>query len=154
MRNQRFGYHFAEPYLLPSFSVVENVAMPLFRISAVDTGKAQEQTRMLLDFVGAGAREKASVAQLSRFEQHRVSLARALVNRPQILMVEAVDRDLRGEDLCEFCAILRRAVNEFALAVIFSASDNTLGGVADNTFEIEEGVIQTPFAARKEGVRV
>ena len=154
IRNRRFGFHFAEPYLLPSFSVLENVAMPFLRISAVDTGKAQEQTRMLLDFVGVASRAQIPVAQLTRGEQHRVSLARALVNQPEILMVESVDSDMRAEDLAEFCAILRRAVREFSLTVILSASDCSLVPLPDNIFALEEGAIHLPIPARQEGARV
>jgi len=142
IRNQHFGFLFAEPYLLPSFSVVENVAMPFFRISAVDTGQAQKRTRALLDFVGLGHREQSAVGELSRAEQQRVSLARALVNQPEIVMVEAIDRGSDGGDLLEFCGTLRRAAQELGATVIVTASGNALAKTMDNSFEVSGGAIR------------
>jgi len=142
IRNQHFGFLFAEPYLLPSFSVVENVAIPFFRISAVDTGEARKRTRALLDFVGLGHREQSAVAELSPAELQRVSLARALVNQPEILMVEAIDRGSDDANPWAFCGTLRRAAREFAATVIVTASSNALAKTMDNSFEISRGSIR------------
>ena len=60
IRNQRCGFLFAEPFLLPSFTVVENVAMPLFKISHFTPEQARERTDLLLDFVGALRRGAAA----------------------------------------------------------------------------------------------
>ena len=152
IRNRHFGFLFAEPYLLPSFSVVENVAMPFFRISAVDSGEALERTRTLLDFVGLGDREQSAVAELSRAEQQRVSLARALINQPEIVMVEEIDRGWEEGEPWEFCGTLRRAADEFAATVIVTASSNALMRAMDHSFEVALGSVR-PLLREEGGVR-
>ena len=151
LRNRHFGFLFAEPYLLPSFSVVENVAMPFFRISSVDSDEAQKRTRTLLDFVGLADREQWAVADLSRAEQQRVSLARALINQPEILMVEAIDRGSEGGELTAFCGTLRRAIEEFGTTVIVTLSNAALAGAMDCNFEMAQGALR--LVPEEKGVR-
>ncbi len=150
LRNRHFGFLFAEPYLLPSFSVVENVAMPFFRISSVDSGEARERTRTLLDFVGMADREQSAVADLTRAEQQRVSLARALINQPEIVLVEAIDRGSAGDELLEFCGTLRRAAEELGATIIVTASGDALAGAMDRAFEVERGSLR-PLPRRQGG---
>jgi len=137
LRNRHFGFLFAEAYLLPSFSVVENVAMPFFKISSVDTGEAHARTRALLDFVNLGPREQAAVQDLSRAEQRRAALARALVNLPDIVFVEAG----AGEEP-DFGETLRRAAAEFGAAFVVSAEGEELAAVADRCFEVTGGAVR------------
>ena len=150
LRNRHFGFLFAEPYLLPSFSVVENVAMPFLRNAAADSDAALTRTRTLLDFVGLADREQLAVAELSRAEQQRVSLARALINQPEIVMVEAIDGGSEGVALLEFCGTLRRAAEEFAATIIVTASSGALAGAMDHSFELARGVLR-PLAGYRQG---
>ena len=121
LRNRHFGYLFTEPFLLPSLSVVENIAMPLLKISVVSSGEARSRTQAVLDFVGLPDAMECRIDQLSMFEQHKVALARALVNRPSVLIVENIDAALLGEDLPRLVALLHHANSELGATPVVTA---------------------------------
>ena len=141
LRSHHYGFLFAQPYLLPSFSVVENVAMPLFKISGVGATEAQQRTEAMLEFTGMSDRGDATVGQLTFPEQQRVSLARALVNQPDILIVENVDAGLSGVELAGFMDLIRRAVLEFGPAAILTAQERDLARFTDRVVGFAGGVI-------------
>lgn len=120
VRNQRCGFLFAAPFLLPSFTVVENVAMPLFKISHFTPEQARERTDLLLDFVGLAAEAQWPVDELTGYQQHAVSLARALANSPAVITVESLDAGLAPAESASFAAMLRQCCARFGVAVIAS----------------------------------
>jgi lipoprotein-releasing system ATP-binding protein len=122
VRNQRCGFLFSAPFLLPSFSVVENVAMPLFKISRFTPEQARERTDMLLDFVGLTAEAQYPVEELTSLQQQAASLARALANAPAVVTVENLDATLGSEDAASFATLLRRCCARFGVAVVASVS--------------------------------
>jgi len=141
LRSRHFGFLFALPYLLPSFSVVENVAMPLFKISGVGAAEAQQRTESMLEYVGMMGHADSAVGRLTFPDQHRVSLARALVNQPDMLIVENVDAELSGADLFEFIALIQRASAEFGVGVALTAKDRELARFTDRVVELSGGAI-------------
>ena len=94
LRNRRCGFVFAAPFLLAGFSVAETVAMPLFKISQVGPDEARRRTEAVLEFCGLTAEAQSVAAALPPAAQHRVSLARALVNEPALVLVEHPDADI------------------------------------------------------------
>ncbi len=131
LRNRRFGFVFAAPFLLPSFTVVENVAMPLFRLTTLDAREAQRRADRVLGFAGMADRAQECVEELSLEEQHRVSLARALVNQPDFLLAEDPATELEG--------LLRMAADELGATVIITA-DRPIAGV-DRVLFLEQGAL-------------
>ena len=119
IRSERCGFLFAAPFLLPAFTVVENVAMPLFKISRFTPEQARERTDLLLEFTGLTAEAQQPVDELTEFQQHVVSLARALANDPAVITVESLDA-LSAGDAASFSALLRRTCARFGVAVIAS----------------------------------
>jgi ABC-type lipoprotein export system ATPase subunit len=119
LRNRECGYVFAAPFLLAGFSVIENVAMPLFKISQVGPEAARRRTIAVLDFVGLAGAMEAPAAELPPAAQRSVALARALVNEPAVLLIEELET---GADAAEFAALLRRACEHYGVAVIATAS--------------------------------
>jgi ABC-type lipoprotein export system ATPase subunit len=139
LRNRHFGFLFAQPFLLPAFSAIENVAMPLFKISGVSSEEARIRVRALLGFAGVAEIGHTVIGQLSHFEQQRVALARALVNGPDILIAENIDGELVGEDLTQFGKLLRRAISDYSVIVLATASTQALAAVADRVIEFADG---------------
>ncbi|HWB59477.1 MAG TPA: ATP-binding cassette domain-containing protein [Chthoniobacteraceae bacterium] len=141
LRNQRYGFVFAEPFLLPSFTVVENVAMPLFKISNVDAEEARKRTETMLAFTGMESFGNSPVIALSHAQQQRVSLARALVNRPEILVVENMDAGLAGEELLSFFELVRRANGTFGTTTLFTAKEPAALKFTGRVVELSGGAI-------------
>ena len=139
LRNQHFGFVFDEPFLLDAFSVTENVAMPLFKISGSGVDEARKHTERVLEFVGLSEQAQTGVASLSPFDQRRVSLARALVNRPEMLIVEDVDARVAARELAGFGEIVQRAKTDLGITVIMSASSAVLE--CDRAIQLEAGAV-------------
>jgi ABC-type lipoprotein export system ATPase subunit len=142
LRARRFGFVFAAPFLLSSFTVIENVAMPLFKVSQVSPEEARRRTEAILAFVGLGPFAEASVDDLSIDAQYRAALARGLVHEPPILLVEELDHTLAGDELCRFTDLLRRASGEFGVTVVATASPALACKPSDRIIEIAGGVVQ------------
>ena len=141
IRAQRFGFVFAAPFLLPSFSVIENVAMPLFKISHVEPDEARRRTGRLLAFAEMSEAAEARIEDLTLRAQYHVALARGLANEPAVLFVENLDGALAGAELAGFAALLRRVPAELGATVIATASPAFAVGKKDRVIEIARGAI-------------
>jgi ABC-type lipoprotein export system ATPase subunit len=141
LRMQRLGFAFAAPFLLSTFSVIENVAMPLFKISRVDPEEARRRTEAVLDFVGLPTAVEARVEELTVPAQYDVALARGLVNEPGALLVEELDGVLSGSQLEEFVRLLRKAAVTFGTAIIATASPELKTQAGDRVLDIDHGVV-------------
>jgi len=130
-RNERFGFIFDAPCLLPAFSVAENVAMPLFRICGGDARSARARTMEVLEFVGLGDEESTLSGRLDDAAQGRVALARALAHRPEIL-IGIAPRYAR-----ELIPLVREATREFGLCVLW-ADEAPIPG-ADDCYALQSG---------------
>ncbi len=142
LRCRGFGCVFASPFLLPAFSAIENVAMPLFTTSDTTPEEARERGEMLLDFAGLAGRESTRAGALAPDEQHAVALARALAHEPAALLVEALDTALEGDALHAFATRLREAGARFAVAVIATVSPAFIGAPGDRVLEISGGAVR------------
>lgn len=141
LRAQRFGFVFAAPFLLTSFSVIENVAMPLFKVSHVEPEEARLRTGRLLAFAEMSEAAEARIDELTLRAQYHVALARGLANGPAVLFVENLDGALAGAELAGFAALLRRVPAELGATVIATASPTFAVEKSDRVLEIARGVI-------------
>lgn len=151
LRNRHYGFVFAEPFLLPAFSVVENVAMPLFKISGVGPDEAQLRTHAMLEFTGMMDCAHWVTNQLTFAQQQRTALARALVNRPEILVVENADAEVHGGDAEGFIALVRHACLEFGITAILTAKDAGILKPHGRIVEMAGGEITRDSGALEKG---
>ncbi len=116
-RNAEVGYVWQFHYLLPEFTAVENIAMPLLA-RGVRQAAAMEQARMWLGEVGLAARATHRSGELSGGEQQRVSLARALVTGPKLLLADEPTGDLDGKTAESVFTLIQRLHVEHRLTSI------------------------------------
>ena len=141
LRTQRFGFVFSAPFLLQTFSVIENVAMPLFKVSQVTPEEARRRTEALLSFVGLTEAAEVPVEDLPVRAQYQVAVARGLVNEPSFLLVENLDGVLAGEDLQIFVELLHRAGERFGTTIVATASPDLPLLWPHRVIDMAEGVI-------------
>lgn len=122
IRNRKFGFLFASPFLLPSFSVLENVAMPLFKVAQVDAREAKSITETILDLVGIAEIVEVMAARLSPLQQHLTALARAVVHHPRLLIIEELGLDLDTESALRVFDVARRVPERLGTTVIATLS--------------------------------
>lgn len=148
-RNRHFGFLFHSPFLLPAFNVVENVAMPYFKLRNVAPEEAHQPTQEVLELVGLEGWAEEDVEALSLEGQHRVALARALIIRPELIVIEAVDRLLRDGALIAFLELLATARDRFGAHFLLSADTSGLAGFANRVIGMEGGSIVSDRAPKR-----
>ncbi len=153
LRNRLVGFLFAEPFLLDSFSVAENVAMPLFKISGFDIEQARARTAEVLAFAGLTSATDLTVSGLSPLDHHKVALARALAVSPRLLIAEDAALHLPSSDFRDFAALLRSIPTLLQISVIATAPP-TLAPLLnpDREFHLAQGLLAPdphPIPARE-----
>jgi lipoprotein-releasing system ATP-binding protein len=140
-RNRALGFVFQFHHLLPEFTALENVMMPLL-IARRPAGEARERARTVLAELGLSPREAHRPGALSGGEQQRVALARALVHGPRAVLADEptgnLDRDT-GRKLHE---VLRRLNHEKGVAVVVVTHDESLAASCGRTLRLEHGRLE------------
>jgi lipoprotein-releasing system ATP-binding protein len=141
LRRHHFGYLFASPFLLPAFTVIENVVMPMFKV--LDSGPTEARTRAeeLLVFAGVERLEQERAGDLSVTDQRRIALVRALCTGPSVLLVEDVDADTTPENQREFASLLREACTRWSLTAIATTSSGWVPSGSDLVFDVNAGKV-------------
>ncbi|MGQ4871181.1 MAG: ABC transporter ATP-binding protein [Candidatus Thorarchaeota archaeon] len=140
LRREEIGFVFQSQYLLPHLTAVENVALPLLATD-ISISEAEHIARDRLIMLGMEHRLDFKVAELSGGEQQRVSIARAMMNDPTILIADepssSIDEELTGELL----SLVRAMVEETGLTVIVASHDPIVLDWADVRFNMRDGRI-------------
>jgi ABC-type lipoprotein export system ATPase subunit len=137
VRNQRFGMLFEAPFLLPAFNVLENVAMPLFKIARVDAPQAKAITEEVLDLLEMRPLMDTPVEDLSFADQHLVAIARAVVHHPKILVLDNFGKQLSRSDFGVVASALRRVPSRIEATVLMSAGADRFVDIANVRLEID-----------------
>jgi lipoprotein-releasing system ATP-binding protein len=137
-RNRRVGFVFQFHHLLPEFSAIENVEMPM-RIARTAMGEAHGRARALLERVGLGERLEHRPGMLSGGEQQRVAVARALVMQPAILLADEPTGDLDELTADSVHALLREMHLAYGLTSIIATHNPRLAALCDRTLRLEGG---------------
>jgi lipoprotein-releasing system ATP-binding protein len=137
-RNRDIGYVWQFHYLLPEFTAVENVAMPLLA-RGERRGAAIEQAMLWLGEVGLSDRANHRSGELSGGEQQRVSLARALVAGPKLLLADEPTGDLDGKTADSVFDLIQRLHREHALASVLVTHNLDFAARCDRVLRLKDG---------------
>jgi len=139
-RNQQLGFVFQSHHLLPEFTAIENVAMPLW-INGVGRKAAMNSARAMLEKVGLQDRLDNKPSQLSGGEQQRVAIARALVNKPAILMADEPTGNLDTANADSIHNLFLSLRKELKQTIILITHNEILAARTDRTLVMRDGVI-------------
>jgi lipoprotein-releasing system ATP-binding protein len=137
-RNRDVGYVWQFHYLLPEFSALENVAMPLLA-RGMRRAEALEKARFWLGEVGLGDRAEHRSGELSGGEQQRVSLARALVTEPKLLLADEPTGDLDGKTAEAVFSLIQRLHEAHGLTSVLVTHNLAFAERCDRVLKLREG---------------
>jgi lipoprotein-releasing system ATP-binding protein len=145
-RNRHIGFVWQVHYLLPEFSALENVMMPML-VHGSSHSAAARAAAGLLDEVGLAARASHRPGELSGGEQQRVSLARALVNRPAVLLADEPTGNLDEKTSETVFTLLETMHRAHSLTSVLVTHNMSFANRCDRVLRIGGGVVSsTPHA--------
>ena len=137
-RNRHVGFVFQFHHLLPEFSAVENVEMPM-RIARIPVAEARPRAEELLNRVGLAERTTHRPGMLSGGEQQRVAVARALVMRPALLLADEPTGDLDEHTAESLHSLLREMHAAYGLTSVIATHNPRLAEACDRVLRLESG---------------
>ena len=138
LRRDNIGFVFQAPYLIPFLDVTDNVAL-LPMLAGVPNAKARSRALELLEELDVAHRAKAMPSQLSGGEQQRVSIARALANRPPVILADEPTAPLDSERALAVMRILNRMAVQSQAAIIVVTHDEKIIPTFKRIYHIREG---------------
>ena len=140
LRNQHLGFVYQFHHLLPEFTALENVAMPLMLRQGTNFKDVQKQAEYLLERVGLTHRLTHKPGELSGGERQRVALARALVAKPALMMADEPTGNLDRKTASKIFELLMDLRQEFNMAMLIVTHDEQLAQSADSILHMQDGL--------------
>ncbi|RKI43431.1 ABC transporter ATP-binding protein [bacterium D16-51] len=137
-RRRSLGYVYQDYNLMPEFTSYENIALPL-RIDG--RRESREEILGLLETLGIEECEKKFSQEMSGGEQQRVSIARALVTKPEVIFADEPSGNLDGENAKNVAELLAKASEQYHQTIVMVTHDQQMADYADRILRIADGVV-------------
>lgn len=139
-RNSEIGFIFQFHYLLPEFTALENVCIPGF-IAKRPENEVIEEAKKLLDYLGLTDRMQHKPGALSGGEQQRVSVARALINKPSVIFADEPSGNLDIQSSQELHSLIFKLRNDLNQTFVLVTHNTDLAKMSDRCLEMRDGQI-------------
>lgn len=142
-RNRHIGFVFQFHQLLPEFTALENIMIPAF-IAGMSHSEAKKRAMELLAFMGLEERAAHKPNELSGGEKQRVAVARALVNRPAVILADEPSGSLDSKNKAELHQLFFDLRDQFGQTFVIVTHDEELAALTDDTIHLKDGQIVVP----------
>lgn len=139
-RNQHIGFVFQFHQLLPEFTAIENIMIPAF-IAGKSSREARSRAEELLGFMGLTDRAGHKPAELSGGEKQRVAVARALVNRPAVILADEPSGSLDTQNKQELHQLFFNLREQYGQTFVIVTHDEQLATITDRTIHMCDGLL-------------
>ena len=139
VRNENIGFIFQKYHLIPQYTVIQNVIMPLL-IRGMSRREATEKAREILEGIGLGDRMDHKPNELSGGQQQRVAIARALVTKPALLLADEPTGALDSNTGKEILQLFKK-LNEIGNTIIMITHDTNVANYSKRVIYLDDGVL-------------
>ena len=140
-RNEHIGFVFQFHYLLPEFSVLDNVMLPALKLGKRDKEEIRERAVELLTMLGVQGQENKLASKISGGQQQRVAIARALINNPSIIMGDEPTGNLDSKNTDIVYGVFRELTQERGQTIITVTHDDEFASKCDRIIEFSDGKV-------------
>lgn len=141
-RNRHIGFVFQFHQLLPEFTALENVMIPAL-IGGTSSSHALKDAKQILEFLGLSDRASHKPSALSGGEKQRVAVARALINRPSVILADEPSGSLDSGNKEELHRLFFELRDKLGQTFVIVTHDEGLAGLTDRTIHLVDGRIQS-----------
>lgn len=139
-RNEKIGFVFQFHQLLPEFTALENIMIPAF-IAGKSRSEAKERAIALLQFMGLADRASHKPAELSGGEKQRVAVARALMNKPAVILADEPSGSLDSKNKAELHQLFFDLRDKMGQTFVIVTHDDHLASITDRTIHLQDGEV-------------